>query len=69
MERKYDMDIQRTIEQLNKTFIQRRDIFASQLDDGRYICIQAPLTKKHIDLHLEPIRKVPSQAGYEHRPA
>jgi hypothetical protein len=38
---------------LGKAFIQRDDIFASQLDDGRYVAIKEPLTEKHLVLHLE----------------
>lgn len=34
------------------TFIQRRDLYAKQLDDGRYICIQKPLTSNHVLAHL-----------------
>lgn len=34
------------------TFFQRRDLYARQLDDGRYVCIQRPLTINHILAHL-----------------
>ncbi len=40
-------------ELLGKTFIQRRDIFASQLEDGRYVAIKQPLTERHLTLHLK----------------
>ena len=32
-------------EVLGKTFTQRKDIFASQLEDGRYVAIKEPLTE------------------------
>ena len=38
---------------LGKIFIQRPDIFASQLEDGRYVAIKEPLTEKHLALHLK----------------
>jgi hypothetical protein len=37
---------------LAKRFIQRWDIHARQLDDGRYICIHEPLTVDHLFAHL-----------------
>lgn len=40
-------------ELLGKTFIQRKDIFASQLEDGRYVAIKEPLTERHLTLHLK----------------
>jgi hypothetical protein len=44
--------VQQAVQLLEKTFIQRKDIFASQLEDGRYVCIKEPLTQRHIELHL-----------------
>jgi hypothetical protein len=40
-------------ELLGKTFIQRKDIFASQLEDGRYVAIKETLTQRHLELHLK----------------
>jgi hypothetical protein len=39
-------------EGLTHTFIQRFDLYARQLDDGRYVCIQKPLKTGHILAHL-----------------
>ncbi len=38
---------------LGKTFIQRSDMFASQLEDGRYVAIKEPLTERHLVLHIQ----------------
>jgi hypothetical protein len=40
-------------ETLGKTFIQRWDIFASQLEDGRYVAVKEPLRTQHLVYHLE----------------
>ena len=40
-------------EVLSKVFIQRRDLYARQLDDGRYVCIQRPLSPGHLVAHLK----------------
>lgn len=40
-------------ELLGRSFIQRKDIFASQLEDGRYVSVKEPLTDRHLVLHLE----------------
>jgi hypothetical protein len=40
-------------ELLGNTFLQRKDLFASQLEDGRYVAIKEPLTPRHLTLHLE----------------
>jgi len=37
---------------LAKTFIQRWDLYAKQLNDGRYICIHKPLEQRHLISHL-----------------
>ncbi len=37
---------------LMRTFIQRRDLYARQLDDGRYCCVRKPLQEKHLIAHL-----------------
>ena len=34
-------------------FIQRRDMYPKQLDDGSYVCIKKPLTLEHIAAHLQ----------------
>jgi hypothetical protein len=45
--------VQLAAELLGKTFIQRNDIFASQLEDGRYVAIKEPLTQRHLELHIK----------------
>jgi hypothetical protein len=40
-------------ENLANVFFQRRDIFAKQLDDGRYISIKKPLESWHLTSHLQ----------------
>jgi len=45
-------ELSRLAEGVMNTFIQRRDLYARQLDDGRYICVQKPLTQNHILSHL-----------------
>jgi hypothetical protein len=37
---------------LEETFIQRRDLYAKQLENGSYICIKKTLMQKHILAHL-----------------
>ena len=37
---------------LVRRFIQRHDVYAQQLDDGRYICVHEPLTYALIKAHL-----------------
>jgi len=34
-------------------FMQRQDVYAKQLKDGRYVCVQQPLQTKHIIAHLQ----------------
>lgn len=46
-------DVLKTAELLGRAFVQRNDIFASQLDDGRYVAIKQGLTEIHLVLHLE----------------
>lgn len=46
-------DIYEAAELIGKTFIQRRDTFASQLYDGRYVSVKEPLTTRHLALHLQ----------------
>jgi hypothetical protein len=38
---------------LMQTFVQRNDLYAKQLDDGRYVCVQKPLDTRHIVVHLQ----------------
>lgn len=38
---------------IGETFIQRWDLHARQLDDGRYICIRKPLRAGHLLAHLK----------------
>ena len=40
-------------ENLASVFLQRRDIYARQLDDGRYISIHKPLESWHLISHLK----------------
>jgi hypothetical protein len=40
-------------ERLSRQFIQRRDIYARQLDDGRYICVHQPFTSGLMCRHLQ----------------
>lgn len=37
---------------LAKRFVQRWDIYARQLNDGRYICVHEPLNVEHLCAHL-----------------
>jgi len=46
-------ELNRLADNLGKTFIQRWDLFAKQLDDGRYICIRKPLQQRHLIAHLQ----------------
>lgn len=37
---------------LASTFVRRRDLFARQLEDGRYCCVRKPLEERHLIAHL-----------------
>ncbi len=37
---------------LGDIFVQRWDLYARQLDDGRYVCVREPLTQAHLEAHL-----------------
>ena len=37
---------------LDDVFIQRHDLYARQLDNGRYVCVREPLTQAHLEAHL-----------------
>ena len=39
-------------ERLSRQFIQRRDLYARQLDDGRYVCIHRPFNTRLMYQHL-----------------
>ncbi len=41
------------IQALFNTFIQRRDLYARQLDNGSYVCVQKPLLPKHVAVHIQ----------------
>jgi hypothetical protein len=38
---------------LGERFIQRRDVYARQLDDGSYVFVRKPLEEKHLVAHLQ----------------
>ena len=38
---------------INARFIQRRDLYPKQLENGSYVCIQKPLANRHIVVHLQ----------------
>ncbi len=37
---------------LDDVFIQRHDLYARQLDNGRYVCVREQLTQAHLEAHL-----------------
>ena len=37
---------------MDDVFIQRHDLYARQLDNGRYVCVHEPLTQAHLEAHL-----------------
>ena len=37
---------------LDDVFIQRHDLYARQLDNGRYVCVREALTQAHLEAHL-----------------
>lgn len=41
------------VDELARSFIQRWDIHARQLEDGRYVCIHNPLKTKHLISHFQ----------------
>ena len=45
-------ELDRLAEGLAVTFVQRRDLYARQFDDGRYVCISKPLKFGHVVAHL-----------------
>ena len=46
------IDLEPMAASLAATFIQRRDLYARQMDDGSYICIRRPLETSHVVAHL-----------------
>jgi len=38
---------------MDEVFIQRHDLYARQLDNGRYVCVREPLTQAHLEAHLQ----------------
>lgn len=46
------IDFEPMANSLAATFIQRRDLYAKQMDDGSYICIRKPLETSHVVAHL-----------------
>jgi len=54
MERRHESDaVYEAAELITKTFIQRKDMLASQLEDGRYVAVREPVTQRHLVLHLQ----------------
>ncbi len=47
------IEIETMTEGLTDTFLVRRDLYARQLVDGRYVCIQKFLTPRHVIAHLK----------------
>jgi hypothetical protein len=47
------VEIETLAEGLTDTFLVRRDLYARQLVDGRYVCIQKFLTPRHVIAHLK----------------
>lgn len=47
-----DNELFRSADALARRFVQRWDLHARQVKDGRYICIQKPLTREHLFAHL-----------------
>jgi len=45
-------EIHALADSLRQTFIQRKDLYARQLDDGRYLCVRKPLQEQHLIAHL-----------------
>lgn len=45
-------EIHALVDMLAGTFIHRRDLYARQLEDGRYLCVRKPLEERHLIAHL-----------------
>jgi hypothetical protein len=48
-----NIDMEPLAHNLGNTFIQRQDLYARQMDDGRYICVREPLESRHLIAHLQ----------------
>jgi hypothetical protein len=48
-----DAELSRPALMLAQRFVQRWDLFARQLDDGRYICVHEPMNVSHLFSHLK----------------
>jgi len=46
-------DLERLAEGLGDVFFQRRDLYARQLEDGSYVCVQKPVGLDHLIAHLK----------------
>jgi hypothetical protein len=46
-------ELERLVEILTDIFIQRRDLYPRQMDDGSYLCIRKPLKTWHLTQHLQ----------------
>jgi hypothetical protein len=46
-------EVELLAQSLGERFIQRRDLYPKQLDDGRYVCIRKPLNSWHLAAHLQ----------------
>ena len=51
-QRPLDVEFSRPALVLAQRFVQRWDVYARQLDDGRYICVHEPLNVGHLHAHL-----------------
>ena len=47
-----DAEFARSAMILARRFVQRWDLYAVQLDDGRYVCVREPLNAAHLYAHL-----------------
>ena len=47
-----DRELSRPVLVLAQQFVQRWDVYACQLDDGRYMCVHEPLNVGHLFSHL-----------------
>jgi len=45
-------EIQVLVDMLAGIFIRRKDLYALQLEDGRYLCVRKPLEQRHLVAHL-----------------
>ena len=45
-------EIEKPAQELGRLFVQRWDLHARQLDNGRYVCVHKPLRAGHLMAHL-----------------